>query len=235
MVEKEVNMNLEKFEDIYHRAAERKGGEAELEARLSSPLFDDEIADISDDRWLAAFSQKVFQSGISWSVVRKKWPNFEEVFFGFKPEHLLMLSDEMWEKKAQDPRIIRHFAKVMTIQANAQMIIGARREHGSFADMVANWPAERITELWDYLRKNGKRLGGNTGPYALRQLGVDTFIMSSDVESYLRAYKIVEGGRDTKRARTAANKAFCEWQQESGRSLTQISQVIAYSCGDNRV
>ncbi|WP_261815577.1 DNA-3-methyladenine glycosylase I [Vibrio gallicus] len=228
-------MKLEKFQDIYSIAAQRKGGDEQLECRLSTPLFADEIAQISEDRWLAEFSQKVFQCGISWSVVRKKWPNFEELFFGFKPESLLMLSDEMWEKKAQDPKIIRHFAKVMTIQANAQMIINARREHGSFAEMVANWPAERITELWDYLKKHGKRLGGNTGPYALRQLGVDTFILSSDVEGYLRSYNIIDSGRDTKRARLAATNAFCEWQQQSGRSFTQISQIIAYSCGDNRV
>jgi len=39
------------------------------------------------------------------------------------------------------------------------------------------------------LKKHGQRLGGNTGPYALRLLGKDTFILSSDVEGYLRAKK----------------------------------------------
>ncbi len=76
-------MSLEKFADIYHRASERKGGKQQLESMLSSPLSQQQIANIANDRWLAAFSMKVFQSGISWSVVRKKWPHFEEVFFGF--------------------------------------------------------------------------------------------------------------------------------------------------------
>lgn len=228
-------MNLEKFDDIYSRAAERKGGIEKLESILSKPLSADDIAAIPNDRWLSAFSMKVFQSGISWQVVRNKWPNFEEVFFGFKIEPLLMISDEQWDEKASDKRIIRHHAKVRSIQANAQMIYEASIKHGSFGQMVANWQSEEITELWSYLKKHGNRLGGNTGPYSLRQMGVDTFILSGDVEAYLRSYKIIEGGRDTKRSLQAASEAFAHWQQESGRSLTEISQTIAFSGGDNRV
>ncbi|CAE6904041.1 DNA-3-methyladenine glycosylase I [Vibrio alginolyticus] len=228
-------MSIERFDDIYQRAAERKGGDDQLEDLLTQPLSKEELAAIPNDRWLAAFSMKVFQSGISWSVVRKKWPNFEEVFFGFKIEPLLMLSDEQWEAKTTDERIIRHHAKVMSIPANARMIHEATVEYGSFGKMVADWPQEKITELWSYLKKHGNRLGGNTGPYTLRTMGADTFIISNDVESYLRNCKIIEGGKDTKKSLDAATKAFMQWQQESGRSLTEISQIIAFSTGDNRI
>lgn len=228
-------MALEKFEDIYRRAAERKGGQQQLESLFSKPLSKEALLSIPNDRWLSAFSMKVFQSGISWKVVRNKWPNFEEVFFGFKIEPLLMLSDDQWDNKATDVRIIRHHAKVKSILANAQMIHEASLKHGSFSKMIADWPTENITGLWQYLKKHGNRLGGNTGPYSLRQMGVDTFILSGDVEAYLRSYKIIEGGRDTKRSLEAANNAFSHWQQESGRSLNEISQTIAFSAGDNRV
>lgn len=228
-------MPLEKFADIYQRAAERKGGEAQLEALLTTPLNTEAIAAISDDRWLSAFSMKIFQSGISWQVVRNKWPNFEEVFFGFRIEPLLMLSDEQWDEKASDTRIIRHHAKVMSIRENAQMIHSVSTQHGSFGQMVANWPKDDITGLWSFLKKHGSRLGGNTGPYSLRQLGVDTFILSGDVEAYLRNCKVIEGGKETKKSQQAVNLAFAKWQQESGRSLTAISQTIAFSTGDNRV
>ncbi|MGD8171425.1 DNA-3-methyladenine glycosylase I [Vibrio sp. TRT 21S02] len=228
-------MKLEKFEDIYYRAAERKGGNENLETLLSSPLTSQEIAQIPNDRWLSVFSMKIFQSGISWNVVRNKWPNFEEVFFGFNIGPLLMLSDEQWDNKASDVRIIRHHAKVKSIQANAQMIHEASLQHGSFGNMIAQWPKSEITGLWGFLKKHGSRLGGNTGPYSLRQMGVDTFILSGDVESYLRNSKIIEGGKDTKRSLLAINKAFAEWQTQSGRSLSEISQTIAFSTGDNRL
>lgn len=228
-------MTIEKFAAIYQRAAERKGGEAQLESLINAPLSQQEIESIPEDRWLSALSMKVFQSGISWSVVRNKWPNFEELFFQFRIEPLLMLSEEQWEQKAQDPKIIRHLTKVMSIPANAQMIYQCRQQYGSFSSMVANWPAEDMIGLWEYLKKHGSRLGGNTGPYTLRQMGVDTFLLSGDVEAYLRNINVIEGGKNTKRALNATNKAFIHWQQESGRSMSEISQIIAYSCGDNRV
>ncbi|WP_428772449.1 DNA-3-methyladenine glycosylase I [Vibrio sp.] len=226
---------VEKFDQIYQRAAQRKGGENQLEQLLSQPLTQQQIASIPEDRWLAEMTMKIFQSGISWQLVRDKWPNFEQLFFQFRIDPLLMLSVEDWEQKASDRSIIRHLAKVMSIPANAQMIYQARAEHGSFGNMVANWPAEQITDLWQYLKNHGNRLGGNTGPYALRHLGVDTFILSGDVEAYLRQQKIIEGGKQTKRSLNAATAAFCQWQQESGRSFTEISPTIAFSTGDNRV
>ena len=234
--DKRVNvMARERFAQIYTRAADRKGGEAALEAMLVSPLSREELAAIGDDRWLAAFSQKVFQSGISWQVVRNKWPNFEHVFFGFDIEKMLLIPDDMWERKATDPSIIRHLAKVMTIPANAQMIHDAARQYGSFAQCVADWPSNDIVGLWRYMKKHGARLGGNTGPYTLRVMGKDTFILSQDTESYLRQCGIIDGGRDTQKSLNAAQAAFNAWQEESGRPLCQISQIIAFSCGDNRV
>ncbi len=228
-------MTLEKFASIYQRAAQRKGGEAQLESLLNKPRTKQELEAISEDRWLSALSMKVFQSGISWSVVRNKWPNFEELFFQFRIEPLLMLSAEQWEQKAQDPKIIRHLTKVMSIPANARMIYHCREQYGSFSAMVANWPKEDITGLWGYLKKHGDRLGGNTGPYTLRQMGVDTFMLSGDVEAYLRNVGVIDGGKETKRALSAANAAFIAWHQESKRSLSEISQIIAYSTGDNHV
>lgn len=234
--DKRVNvMAREKFAQIYARAAERKGGDAALESLLTTPLTNEQLKQISDDRWLSAFSQKVFQSGMSWKVVRSKWPNFEEVFFGFDIEKMLLMPTDMWERKATDPAIIRHLGKIMTIPANAHMIHDAATEHGSFAAMVADWPASDIVSLWQYLKKHGQRLGGNTGPYTLRIMGKDTFIISQDVEAYLRQTGVIDGGRDTRKSLTAAQEAFTAWQQESGRPLCQISQVIAFSSGDNRV
>ncbi|EAS63001.1 DNA-3-methyladenine glycosylase I [Photobacterium angustum] len=228
-------MTREKFDQIYIRAAERKGGDIALEQRLSLPLSCNELKAITDDRWLACLTQKIFQCGIRWQVVRNKWAGFEEVFFGFNIEKMGLMPEEMWERKAQNPEIIRDLKKVMTIPENANMIHRAAVEHGSFANMVAEWPEQDIVGLWLYLKKHGKRLGGKTGAYSLRAMGKDSFLFTKDVESYLRHTGIVDGGRDTLKSWRNAQHAFNDWQQESGRSLTEISQIIAYSVGDNRV
>nr|WP_086939290.1 DNA-3-methyladenine glycosylase I [Thaumasiovibrio occultus] len=227
-------MTQEKFSAIYQRAVQRKGSKAALAQLLSQPLTDSELLANTDDRWLAAFSQKVFQSGLSWHVVRKKWPGFEEVFWQFDIEKLLMMPDEMWERKAQDPKIIRHFTKVKTIRANAQMMYDIQLAHGSFSQFVAQWDSNDIIGLWAFLKLKGERLGGNTGAYTLRVMGKDTFLLTKDVEDYLRHTGIIDGGINTKRSHAAAQAAFNEWQQQSGLSLTEISQTIAFSVGDNR-
>ncbi|KGQ71544.1 3-methyladenine DNA glycosylase [Chelonobacter oris] len=224
-------MILEKFSDIYQRAAARKGGETQLEAALCRIKTTRELLAVPDHRWLSEMTRKIFQCGIVWKVVNKKWDNFEQVFWGFDIEKLLMMPDELWEKKAQDPGIIRYWPKVATIKYNAQMIYQANLD-GGFSKLIAEWPGEDITALWQYLKKNGKRLGGNTGAYSLRAVGKDTFLLTHDVEAYLRNHHLIDGGIQTQRTFAAAQQIFQEWQRQSGRPLAHISQIVAFSMGE---
>lgn len=226
---------VEKFSAILARAQARKGGAAALAALVSQPLTAAQLAALPDNLLLAELTKKIFQSGFVWRVVRQKWPGFCEVFFDFDIEKILLLSDEMLEQKAQDPRIIRNLSKVFTLRDNALMIYNLQREHGSFAKFIAHWPANDIIGLWAYLKKHGARLGGNTGPYALRAIGKDTFLLTQDVEAYLKAYGVFDGGITTKRSLQHIQQQFNLWQQESGLSLQEISQIVSYSVGENVV
>jgi len=228
-------MTLEKFDKLYQRAAERKGGTKALNLLLGESDTSHLVAKLDDSRILAAMTKKVFQSGFVWRVVEQKWPDFEDVFFDFDIEKVLMMPEEMLERKASDPRIIRNYNKVKTIKANAQMIFEEQQNGHSFASFIAEWPQEDITGLWAYLKKNGARLGGNTGPYALRALGKDTFLLSRDVEAYFRANNLITGGVQTKGSLATIQSCFNEWQIQSGLSLSQLSRLVAYATGDNHV
>lgn len=230
-----IGRRMEKFNDIYQRAVTRKGSEEMLLALLSDPLDSADIAKMHDDLWLEELTRKVFQSGFYWSVINSKWSGFREVFWDFSVEKLLMMPPDMLEQKASDERIIRNFKKVQTIPENAYMIHELAEKHGSFSQFVADWPVNNIIGLWAYLKKHGARLGGNTGPYALRAMGKDTFLLSRDVENYLRAHELIDGGLQTKKSLQAAQDFFNELQQQSGFSLQALSQLVAYGVGDNRV
>ena len=128
---------------IYERACERKGGEALLEALLPESPGNAQLAALSSDRYLAEFTRKIFQSGFVWRVVDNKWANFEEIFWNFDIERLLMMPEEMLERKAKDPAIIRNFNKVKTIPQNALMIDDVERREGrAFGEFIADWPEE---------------------------------------------------------------------------------------------
>lgn len=228
-------MSLEKFEDLYQRAAERKGGAKALNLLLGEADTSNLVAKLDDSRILAAMTKKVFQSGFVWRVVEQKWPDFEDVFFGFDIEKVLMMPEEMLEKKASDPRIIRNYNKVKTIKANAQMIFEEQQNGHTFAEFIANWPNDDIIGLWTYLKKHGARLGGNTGPYTLRALGKDTFLLSRDVEAYFRANNLITGGVQTKGSLATIQACFNEWQTQSNLSLSQLSRLVAYATGDNYI
>lgn len=224
------------YETIYARACERKGGEKALQGLLPGTLSKKKLAAISDDRYLAEFSKKVFQSGFVWRVVEQKWAGFEELFWGFDIDKLLMMPDDMLERKAQDKMIIRNFRKVQSIRDNAIMIADTcRREERCFGDFVAHWPGEDVIGLWLYLKTHGSRLGGNTGPYALRALGVDTFLLTRDVEDFLRLHGIIDTGIGSKKALQSAQSFFNDLQQQSGRSLGELSRMISFTFGRNRV
>jgi len=225
----------EQFQRIYDRACKRKGGERGLKSLLRKPVSTKKLKSLGDDRFLAAFTKKVFQSGFVWRVVEHKWPAFEKAFFEFNITVLLHKPDEFFEQIASDPAIIRHYKKVQSIKANALMIYDVRCQGGSFAEFVADWPSEDIVGLWAYLKKHGSRLGGNTGPYALRALGKDTFLLSRDVEQYLQAYGVFTGASSSKRSRAQIQAYFNALHEESGYSYQHLSQIISFSTGDNFV
>ena len=146
-----------------------------------------------------------------------------------------MMPDDMLERKASDPAIIRNYRKVLTIRNNAQMLKNISDEFGSVAQWFVDWPKEDTLGLWGYLKKHGDRLGGNTGPYSLRVLGKDTFIVSRDVEAYFRANKLIEGGISSKKSMTVIQNAFNGWRDETNLSLQELSQILSFSIGDNHV
>jgi len=229
---------MESFQTLYHRAAERKGGVQNLNVLLNDNRYYGDttpLKQLGDDRILSAFTKKVFQSGFVWRVVENKWENFEDSFFDFDIEKILMMPEEMMERKAADPKIIRNFNKVKTIKANAQMIFEEQQNGHSFAEFLGNWPSNNIIGLWAYLKKHGQRLGGNTGPYSLRALGKDTFLVTRDIEAYFRAHDIISGGIQTKSSLNAIQNSFNQWQDECDLSLTQLSRLVAYATGDNHI
>ena len=229
-------MALPDYSYLYDHACERKGGEKALKALLPTTKSKAQLKKLGSDRYLAEFTRKIFQSGFVWSVVDKKWPQFEEVFWEFDIERLLMMPDDMLERKASDPGIIRNFSKVKTVLDNAVMIADTeRREDKTFGEFIADWPDDDIIGLWLFLKKHGSRLGGNTGPYALRTLGVDTFLMTADVEFFLRENDIVDSGIHSLRALKAAQAYFNNLREESGRSLSELSRLVSLGVRRNQI
>lgn len=188
------------------------------------------LARTGDDRWLAQMTRCVFQAGFVWRVVDHKWDDFEDVFFGFPPERIVMLSPEQIDRFAQNPRIIRNRQKVLCVQDNARFILDVAREHGSFGKFIAGWPPGELLDLFNLLKKRGSRLGGMTGQRVLRNMGKDTFIVTGDVVRCLQRGGLDIGDNPTsQRELRLIQGAFNQWHAESGKPYSHLSRIAALS------
>jgi 3-methyladenine DNA glycosylase Tag len=214
---------------LHEYCLNRFGSAATLEAHLPQSRSAAQLRALGDDRYLSTMSLRIFRAGLKHSLVDSKWPAFEQVFFGFDPEKVVLMGAERLENLMQDARIIRHLGKLKSVPRNAQFVLDVRQEKGSFGALIADWPVTDIVGLWKYLAKQGSQLGGLSAPRFLRMVGKDTFIPSDDMVAALKAQNIIDKVPTSIRDRAAVQAAFNQWHAQSGRPLCQLSMMLAYT------
>ena len=222
---------MRSFDDLYAMAVAHKGSAEAIEERLPTPKSAAELAAIPDDRYLAEMAKAIFSAGFVWKVVENKWPGFEEAFDGFDPPRVAFYSDDDIARLMSDTRIIRNGPKVRAVHDNAVFLVDLAREHGSAARFFADWPASDFVGLWQLLKKRGSRLGGTSAQFFLRFIGWDSPIVTGDVLKALVREGVVDKPPTSKAALKAVQDAFNAWADQGGRSMSQISRLLALSVG----
>lgn len=217
------------FAEIEARAAERHGGPDSLAGQLPEPGSAEELRATPDRDYLSRMSFRVFSAGLRASMIEAKWPAFEDVFRGFEPARVRAMSDEELEALMNDTRIVRHWGKIKATRHNAAAMCDIAAEAGSFGAWLADWPADDVVGLWEALGKRFSQLGGNSGPYFLRWVGKDTFVLTGDVGKALVQWGGMDAPPKGKKAMRAAQELINAWSSESGRPLCQVSRILALS------
>lgn len=220
---------MRSFDEILALAVARKGSEAAVFADCPPVLDADALAAVPDAKWLEEMARGIFQTGISWQVVDAKWPGILEAFHAFEVNRVAFMPEDWFEALCTDTRVIRSAPKIRAIADNAAFIQSVARESGSFGRRIGDWPAEDFAGLLEWLKKNGARLGGNTGAYMLRRVGKESYYMSQDVVARLVAEGVVDKAPSSKKDWAAVQAAFNTWRAQSGRNLTEIGRVLAQS------
>ena len=222
------------FKPILKRALRRKDGEQGLELWALEPMPMATFISQPDHRFLSMMTKVIFQAGFVWRVIENKWPDFETVFLGFDTEKMMLLSPEQWEKIGTDKRIVRNMQKIISVPQNATYIDDQSREYGSYAAFLQQWPQEDLIGLYRHLKQAGCRLGGMSGPRILRQMGLDTFMLSTDVVMCLQDAGLdIADQPSNKRDLTKVQDCFNSWRQQTGFSFTRLSRICASSIGQN--
>ncbi len=215
--------------EISRIASGRKGGTAALELLLSRPLSSRKIRKIPDDRWLSEMSKCIFQAGFNWQLIENKWKRFEEVFESFNVGRWRMMSDDDLDRLLKTEGIVRNVVKIRSVRENASFLKEIDDVYGSVGDYFAAWvPSEFCSNLRE-LQKKSSRLGGKTGQVFLQRMGVDAIAFTPDVIKALQREGIVDRIPGSNKDWVALQAAIDIWCNQSDRSLTEISQILAFS------
>ncbi|HEX3918775.1 MAG TPA: DNA-3-methyladenine glycosylase I [Caulobacteraceae bacterium] len=221
------------FDEIWARAAERKGGDAALEALANEypPKTPTQLAAIPDDRWLAEMTRGVFRAGFNWQVIDNKWPGFEAAFHGFDTALNAAMSEDEFDAHLKNAGIVRNGQKVASVRANGQFLVDLAREHGSAARFFAEWPDQNFVGLIELMKKRAARCAGETAMRFFRTMGKPSFITTRDVAAALVEAGVLEKPPSSRKDFEAVQAAFNAWSAATGRDLTSLSRMLALSTG----
>jgi DNA-3-methyladenine glycosylase I len=107
--------------------------------------------------YLDVMSKAAFQSGISWSVIEKKWPGTREAFSGFDPATVADYTPDDINRLMQDGRVIRNRRKLEAVVHNAGVLVELDRSHGGFGKYLRSFG--EYEHLARDLKKRFKFLG----------------------------------------------------------------------------
>ncbi|MFQ6074927.1 MAG: DNA-3-methyladenine glycosylase I [Candidatus Bathyarchaeia archaeon] len=86
----------------------------------------------TDDGYFENMTRIVFQSGLDWRMIGRKWPNFRQAFRGFDVEAVAAFGPEDVERLMGDRGIVRNRGKIMATIHNAKEFLRIKDAHGSF-------------------------------------------------------------------------------------------------------
>ena len=114
----------------------------------------------NDDAVFEIMTRVVFQGGLSWELIERKWPNFQRAFANFEVEAVANFGDDKLADLIEDASIIRNSQKIESTIYNAKEFIAIREEHGSFLQSKGRLkPADILFLELKEFSKRFKRFG----------------------------------------------------------------------------
>jgi len=103
---------------------------------------------------------QVFQAGLTWRMVLSRRDSFRAAFANWQIDAVAAMGPSDVERLREDPGIIRNRQKIQAVIANAVIVQGIRKEHGSFCDWFYDvLPGTEYPSLQKELRASFKFMG----------------------------------------------------------------------------
>ena len=128
----------------------------------------------SDDAYFENMTRVVFQAGLSWGTIEKKWPTFRRALENFSVDRIARFGDAEVESLMANEGIVRNRRKILATIHNAIQFQEIQMEFGSFQAYI-----DALDKSDDYilvikeLSKRFKHLGPVSARIFLYSVGED--------------------------------------------------------------
>lgn len=114
----------------------------------------------------------IFQAGLNWVVVDKKWLNFIEAFNNFNISKIALYDDKDFTRLIETPSIIRNKKKILATIHNAKEFQRITKEFGSFGQWLDGLDkANNYSEVVKQIIAKFKHVGKMTAHTFLHSVG----------------------------------------------------------------
>jgi 3-methyladenine DNA glycosylase Tag len=128
----------------------------------------------SDDAYFENMTRVIFQAGLSWKMIDKKWPNFRKAFENFAINRVAKFSDSNLARLLADKGIVRNRRKIEATISNAREFQKIKKEFGSFQSFLDSLDkSQNYVITIKELGKNFQRLGTSSARIFLYSVGED--------------------------------------------------------------
>jgi DNA-3-methyladenine glycosylase I len=117
-------------------------------------------------------SRIIFQAGLNWSVIEKKWSTTRKAFAGFSIDKVATFSQADEKRLLKDEGIVRNRGKIEAIIRNAKEFCEIKRENGSFKKYLDSLDkSKNYVHVIEELSHRFKWLGPSSASMFLHTVG----------------------------------------------------------------
>ena len=126
----------------------------------------------SDNEYFENLCRILFQTGLNWAVVEKKWPTIKPALCNFDIDRIAAFTDTDAQRLLSDSGIIRNKYKLHAIVENAKQFQQIRRNYGSFQTYLDSFDkSNNYAAVVKALSERFMRIGPTTAALFLFSVG----------------------------------------------------------------
>ncbi len=126
----------------------------------------------TDDAYFENLCRIIFQTGLNWQIVEKKWPTIKKAFCEFKVDAIANFTDADVKRLLADKGIIRNIYKIHAIIENAKAFQQIAKKDGSFQRYLDSFDkSNNHAKVVKALADTFERIGPTTAALYLFSVG----------------------------------------------------------------